>query len=104
MEAAAARRPGRVGHLAGQRLGKRAGAVCARDRSHERLGVGMARLRPDRPGRAALDDLAQVHDEDGVRDVPDDRQVVGDQEQREIEIAGEPDEEVRDLRLRRGVE
>ena len=93
-----------VGHLAGQRLGQGAGAVRARDRGDERLGVGMARRRPDRAGRALLDDLAQVHHEDGVGDVPDDRQVVGDQEQREVQIAGEPDQEVRDLRLRRGVE
>ena len=104
METAAGRGPGGVGHLAGQCLRQGAGSVGRRDRGHQRFGVGVTGSRPDRAGRALLDDLSEVHDEDGVGDVPDDRQVVRDQEQRQIQIAGEPDQEVRDLRLRRGVE
>ena len=34
-----------------------------------------------------LDDLAEVHDGDPVGDVPDDRQVVGDEEVREPEVS-----------------
>ena len=55
-------------------------------------------------GRRRLDDPAEVHDRDGVGDVADDREVVRDQQQAELELAGERGEEVRDLRLRRGVE
>ena len=42
------------------------------------------------------DDPAEVHDRDGVGDVAHDREVVRDQEETELELAGELDEEVRD--------
>ena len=65
---------------------------------------GCSGSRPQRLRRSGLDDHAEVHDRDDVGDVPDDREVVRDQQQAEREPAREVDEEVRDLRLRGRVE
>ena len=64
----------------------------------------MERRRPELLRRRALDDLAEVHDRDGVGDVADDREVVRDEQEAELELAREAGEQVRDLRLCRGVE
>ena len=47
---------------------------------------------------------AQVHDRDGVGHVADDGEIVRDEEKPELELTREFHQEVRDLRLRRGVE
>ena len=67
MEAAARRRPRRVGHLAGQRLGERAAPSGVRHRADQRLGVRMERQRPQLLRRRRLDDDAEVHDGDRRR-------------------------------------
>ena len=51
-----------------------------------------------------LDDLAEVHDGDAVRDVAHDREIVRDEEVREPELCLEILEEVDDLRLDRHVQ
>ncbi len=51
-----------------------------------------------------LDDLAEVHDRDPVRDVADDREVVRDEEVRQLEVGLEGLEQVDDLGLDRDVE
>ena len=51
-----------------------------------------------------LDDLAQVHHGDAVADVAHDRQVVGDEQVRQAELALQVLEQVDDLRLDRHVE
>ena len=55
-----------------------------------------------RPGD--LDDRAEVHDGDPVGDMPDDRQVVGDEEEGEVELVLQVLEQVDDLGLDRDVE
>ena len=54
--------------------------------------------------RPDLDDLAEVHHRDAVRDVPYDGEIVGDEEIREAELTLELVEQVDDLRLDRDVE
>ena len=54
--------------------------------------------------RAGLDDPPEVHDGDAVGDVLDDRQVVGDEDQRHAELALEVADEVQDLGLDEHVE
>ena len=88
----------------GSASGEDPGAVGARHGADQGLAVRVERRRPERPGRRGLDDLAEVHDRDGVGDVADDREVVRDEQQAELELAREPGQEVRDLRLRGGIE
>ena len=75
-----------------------------RDRREERLGVGVDRVLVERGPPARLDDQAEVHDGDPVRDVADDAEIVGDEDVREPELVLEVVEEVDDLRLDRHVE
>ena len=51
-----------------------------------------------------LDDVPEVHDRDPVGDVPDDPEIVRDEEVREVEVLLQALEEVQDLRLDRDVE
>ena len=64
----------------------------------------MARVREDRRDRALLGDLAGVHHEHPVARLGDDRQVVGDQDQRQPELLPQPLEELQDLGLDHHVE
>ena len=66
--------------------------------------VGHDRLRVELLRRRELDDLAQVHHGDPVRDVAHDAQVVRDEQVREAELVLEVVEQVDDLRLDRDVE
>ena len=54
--------------------------------------------------RRDLDDRAEIHDGDPVGDVPDDREVVRDEEIGELEVVLQRLEQVEDLRLDRHVE
>ena len=53
---------------------------------------------------ADLDDLAEVHHRDLGAEVPDDREVVGDEQERDVELALQVLEQVDHLRLDRHVE
>ena len=55
-------------------------------------------------GLRQLHDLAQVHDGDAVADVAHDREVVGDEDDRQPQLALQLGEQVDDLRLDRDVE
>ena len=55
-------------------------------------------------GRAELDDPAEVHHRDAVRDVADDGEVVGDEHERQVEPVLQVDEQVDDLGLDRHVQ
>ena len=57
--------------------------VGLQGRAEQELGVRVGRGLIERVGRADLTDLAEVHDRDAVTDVLHDREVVGDEEQRE---------------------
>src|SRR3954447_3783106 len=105
VETARRRRVGRAGHVAAEdlALAPRAGARD-RDRREQRAGVGVARVRVQVLALRKLDDLAQVHHGHAVAHVPDDGQVVRDEDDREAELALEVAEEVEDLGLDRDVE
>src|SRR5512133_165652 len=75
-----------------------------RNRGEQRDRVGVERVLVELLRRRDLDDRAQIHDGDPVRDVAHDRQVVGDEEVRQRELRLELLEEVDDLRLDRDVE
>ena len=74
------------------------------DRVDQRAGVRVLRPRQHLVGRAGLDDPPEVHDGDAVGDVLDDRQVVGDEHERDAELALEVADEVQDLGLHEHVE
>ena len=74
------------------------------NRGQQRDGVGMARGGEQRLGRPRLDDAAQVHHGHPVRDLPDHREVVRDEEVGEPAIALQVGEQVEHLRLDRHVE
>jgi hypothetical protein len=99
VEPAAGRRAGRVGHVAGQVGGQHPGAVGPRDRRDQRLGVGVDGIGPDRGGVADFHDPPQVHDRDPVGDLPDDRQVMGDQHQADALLPDQDGEQIGHLRL-----
>ncbi len=58
----------------------------------------------DPGGRAGFDDLTGRHDADLIRHLSDDRQVMGDQQQRHPEAVAQIFEELQDVRLDRHVE
>ena len=105
VEAAAGRRRDRARHVALEHdaLALRVG-IGDRDGREQRLGVRVDRPRVELLGRRELDDLAQVHHGDAVRDVADDAEVVGDEDVGQRELVLQVVEEVDDLRLDRDVE
>ena len=74
------------------------------DGGEKSSGVGVLGVLVEFVPAGYLDDLAQVHDRDPVRDVPHDGQVVGDEEVGEVEAFLEGAEQVDDLSLNRDVE
>ena len=107
MEAAALGRVDRVRDVSceDERLAAPAAArVRDRDGREQRAGVRMPRGCIEVVGRRELDELPQVHHGDAVGDVPDDAQVVGDEDVREAELALQVLEQVEDLRLHGDVE
>ncbi len=70
----------------------------------KRAGVGMSRLAIQGIAVGDLGDLAQVHHGDPVGDVLDHRQVVRDEQVRQVELALQIRQQVQDLRLHRHVE
>src|SRR5688572_10414017 len=69
----------------------------------EPLRVGIGRAAQDLVTRADLDELAQVHDRDPVREDVDHRQVVTDEQAGELELLLEVLEQVQEPRLHRYV-
>ena len=106
-EPAAARRVRRARHLAAQHdalprpLHRR---VRDRHRRDQRLGVRVVRALEQRVAVRGLDDRAQVHHRDPVADVPDHRQVVGDEQVRQPEVVLQLLQQVEHLRLDRHVQ
>ena len=78
--------------------------VGHRHRGHQRARVGVAWLGVEGVPLGGLDDLAQVHHRDAVRDVLDHGQVVRDEQVGQVELVLEILEEVEDLGLDRHVE
>ncbi len=107
VEVAAARRVGRIGHLAAQ---QDAAALVAQARvgqrhgGEERLGVRVHRALVQLVGVGHLDQLADVHHRDPVTDVLDHAEVVGDEEVGQVELALQVLQQVDDLRAHRDIE
>lgn len=55
-------------------------------------------------GRSKLDDFAEVHDGDPIRDVFNHRKIVGDEDEREVHLSTKLREQVENLRLNRNIE
>src|SRR6185369_5506595 len=70
----------------------------------EQARVRVLRGVEERVDRGRLGDLARVHDRGAVANLRDDRKVVGDEDEREVEIRRERDEQLEDLRLHHHVE
>ncbi len=105
--AAAGLRIYHVGRLGRRGLARpRAGdfRIWFEDRGEQRLRVRVARRVVDRVAVADLDDASGIHDGDALRDVADDREVVGDEEIGQAELALQVREQVDDLRAHRDVE
>jgi hypothetical protein len=64
-------------------------AADRRDRGHQPLGVGVERLLDDWADAADLDDLAGVHDADAIGQLGVHRQVVADDQDRNLELSPE---------------
>ncbi len=78
--------------------------VRHRDGRHQGLGVRVPGLRVQRVARGLLDEPAEVHHPDDVRDVPDDGEVVRDDQIGEAEGLLELLQQVDHLRLDRDVQ
>jgi hypothetical protein len=73
--------------------------VGGRDRGQERPRVGVDRRREQVVGVRDLDDAAEIHHRDSVRDVPHDREIVRDEEVGQPELALQILQQVDDLGL-----
>src|SRR5581483_8788632 len=107
VEATPRRRVHRVWDLAAKDLpasGPLDRGVRDRYRGQQRLRVGVLRVLVDLISVGDLDDLASVHDGDAPGDVPNDREVVRDEQIRQPQPVLEVLEEVHDLRPDRDVE
>ena len=107
MKDAAGRRVGRAGGLAFEDEPLPAALELGVGHGHgraERLGVGVERVVKEGVAIGELDDLAEVHDGDAVRDVLDHAEVVGDKEIGEAQLGLEVLHQVDDLRLNGDVE
>ena len=85
----------------------RSAAVGRREagrRGQQRLRVGVQRAREDALLAALLHGQAEVHHQHVVRDVPDDAEIVRNEEVREAEVALQVGKQVQHLRLDRDVE
>src|SRR5207249_1203620 len=105
-EPAAGRRVQRRGYVAGQPDAFPRGAeyLDVRYRGQQRPGVRVGRRVVDLVPVADLDDLAEVHDRDPLREVPYHGQVVRDEQEGQIELALQPTQQIDDLRLDRHVQ
>src|SRR5438067_10930044 len=93
-------------------IGRRSREAChplersrqRRERADEAERVRMTR-GVTQPGRGCLfDDLARVHDRDAMRDLEEEREIVGDEENGELELALQIADLLQDLALDDDVE
>ncbi len=104
IERAARRRIDRVGDLALDRNPLPAGHGEIRHRAQQHPGVGHARIVEEFAPLGDLDDAAEIHHADAVGHVPDDGEVVADEEIGEAELVLQVAHQIEDLRLHRDVE
>ena len=84
----------------------RGGLARVRNRHRREQGLRVGHDRPlvELLRRGDLDDFAEVHDRDSVRDMADDAEVVGDEDVGEVELLLQVREQVDHLRLDRDIE
>ena len=107
VEAAAARRAHHAGHFAAQDLARALALdhrVGHRHRRQQRLRVRMPRFAEQRVAVGDLDDAAQVHHRHAVADVAHHREVVRDEQVRQMQPLLQLHQHVDHLRLDRHVE
>ena len=68
-------------------------------RTDERLGVGMQRLLQNRAGLTKLDNFSEIHHPDSVGDMFHNREIVRDEDKRQLHLVPKEDEQIDDLRL-----
>ncbi len=104
-EATALRWIGEIRREAGDRE-QRLARVCVetRDRTEQRLRVGVAHRAEELLARRLLDDATGIHDVDSLGATGDNAHVVGDQQRRHSEALLEVVEHLQDLRLDRHVQ
>ena len=78
--------------------------VDAWHRVDQRPGIGVARIGEDLLGRALLDHLAAIHDDDARTDAGDDAEIMADENDCGVKIAIELDDQLENLRLNGDVE
>ena len=103
-EPAAGRRVAQVRRRARDDLERPAVGVDVREGREQLPGVRVPRPGEHLGHRALLRDAAGVHDHDPVARLGDDRQVVGDEDQRQPELGAQVLEQLEDLRLDHDVE
>ena len=89
-------------HLASCGAGQRGSATGTA--LQQRARVGMARVVVQLVGGRQLDDLPEVHHRDAVAHVTHDAEVMGDEDDRQPEVALKVAQQVDDLRLDRDVQ
>ncbi len=95
-------RPGDLGQT--RRLFDRERGAEPRHRGEEALGVGVERAAEQLPDRRLLGLAAGIHDDDALRHLGDDPQIVGDQHDRRVDLLLQLAHQIEDLRLDRHVE
>jgi hypothetical protein len=78
--------------------------VGHRRRRLEQLGIGVERLVEDLRDGTLLDDAAEIHDGDLLAEVPDDAEVVRDEDEGEPSARAQLAEQQQDLRLNADVQ
>src|SRR5207342_2331821 len=104
MKAATRRRRGEVRRRARNRREPLPSYLEVRHGAKQAQRVRMVRLAEDRPDRAELDHLAGVHHRDVLAGLSDDRQVVRDEDDADLQPLAKRGEERQDLFLDRDVE
>ena len=74
-----------------------------RNRRDQGFGIRVFRRFRDGPRFTYLDQLAEVHHADTIGDVRDYREIVGDEEVRQVELPLEPLQQVEHLGLNRHI-
>jgi hypothetical protein len=80
------------------------GRVRHRDVGQQRFGVGMRRIAVDRFRGRAFHDLAEIHNDDLVGEVAHDIEIVGYEQEGELQLIAQIFKEIDDLCLDRNIE
>ena len=68
-------------------------------RLHQSARIGMGRRRDDRCGRAELHEAARIHHRQAIGELGNQRQIVGDEDQRHLSLTLQLGQQIDDLLL-----